>query len=137
MRPITRFILPLFLALLVVATVSAIVIKDRPTAQSNGSDITIRWNTSDESGVVRFDVLRRPGTSGEFTTVGSVEQLKGNNSSYEFVDRSAFKTTGGLYQYKIRIINGQMPAPETEIVPVAHLTNTFKKTWGSIKAMFR
>jgi hypothetical protein len=127
----------LFLALLVVATVSAIVIKDRPTAQSNGSDITIRWNTSDESGVVRFDVLRRPGTAGDFTIVGSIDQLKGNNSSYEFVDKSAFKTTGGLYQYKVRIINGQDPAPETEIVPVAHLTNTVKRTWGSIKAMFR
>jgi hypothetical protein len=137
MRSIARFILPLFLALLVVATLSAIVIKDRPTAQSNGTDITIRWNTSDESGVVRFDVLRRPGTTGDFTVVGSIDQLKGNNSSYEFVDKSAFKSTGGLYQYKVRIINGQVPAPETDIVPVAHLTNTVKRTWGSIKAMFR
>ena len=137
MRSIARFILPIFLALLVVATVSAIVIKDRPTAQSNGSDVTIRWNTSDETGVVRFEVLRRSGIAGDFTIVGSVEQLKGNNSSYEFVDKSAFKTTGGLYQYKIRIINGQVPAPETEIVPVAHLTSAAKSTWGSIKAMFR
>ena len=137
MRSTARVILPLWLALLVVATVSGVVIKDRPTAQSNGTDVTIRWNTSDESGVVRFDVLRRPGTAGDFTIVGSVEQLKGNNSSYEFVDKSAFKTTGGLYQYKIRIINGQAPAPETEIVNVAHLTSAAKRTWGSIKAMFR
>lgn len=123
--------------LLVVATVSAIVIKDRPTAQSNGTDITIRWNTSDESGVVRFDVLRRAGTDGDFLVIGSVDQLKGNNSSYEFVDKSAFKSMGGIYQYKIRIIDGQVPAPETDIVPVAHLTSTAKSTWGSIKAMFR
>ena len=137
MKHMARFIFPLFLALLVVATVSAIVIKERPTAQSNGSDVTIRWNTSDESGVLRFDVLRRSGTTGDFTIVGSVDQLKGNNSSYEFVDKSAFKTTDGLYQYKVRIINGQVPSPESEIVPVAHLTNTVKRTWGSIKAMFR
>ena len=137
MRSFTRLISPLLLALLVVATVSAIVIKDRPTAQSNGSDVTIRWNTSDESGVLRFDVLRRSGTVGEFMIVGSIDQLKGNNSSYEFVDKSAFKSTGGLYQYKVRIINGQVPAPETEIVPVAHLTSAAKRTWGSIKAMFR
>lgn len=137
MKSFTRLILSLFLALLVVATVSAIVIKDRPTAQSNGSDVTIRWNTSDESGVSRFDVLRRSGTAGDFMIVGSIDQLKGNNSSYEFVDKSAFKSTGGLYQYKVRIINGQVPAPETEIVPVAHLTSAAKRTWGSIKAMFR
>jgi hypothetical protein len=137
MKATARFIFPLFLALLMAATVSAIVIKDRPTAQSNGTDVTIRWNTSDEGGVVRFDVLRRSGTAGDFTIVGSVDQLKGNNSTYEFVDKSAFKTTGGFYQYKVRIINGQVPAPETEIVPVAHLTSTYKRTWGSIKAMFR
>jgi hypothetical protein len=137
MKLMARFIFPMFLALLVVATVSAIVIKDRPTAQSNGSDVTIRWNTTDESGVLRFDMLRRSGTVGDFTVVGSVDQLKGNNSSYEFIDKSAFKTTDGLYQYKIRIINGQVPAPETEIVSVSHLTSTAKRTWGSIKAMFR
>ena len=69
--------------------------------------------------------------------VGSVDQLKGNNSSYEFVDKSAFKVTGGLYQYKVRVINGQVPAPETDIVTVSHLTSAAKRTWGSIKAMFR
>lgn len=137
MSPFARIISSLLLVLLLMATLSAVVIKDRPTAQSNGTDVTIRWNTSDESGVIRFEVLRRPGTSGDFTTVGIVDQLKGNNSSYEFVDRSAFKTTGGLYQYKIRIVNGQVPSPETEIVPVAHLTSAAKRTWGSIKAMFR
>ena len=137
MRATARFIFPFFLALLMAATVSAVVIKDRPTAQSNGNDVTIRWNTSDEGGVVRFDVLRRSGTAGDFMIVGSVDQLKGNNSTYEFVDKSAFKSTGGFYQYKVRIINGQVPAPETEIVPVAHLTSAAKRTWGSIKAMFR
>ena len=137
MKYFLRVILPLILAMLLVATVSAIVIKDRPTAQSNGSDIAIRWNTADESGVARFDILRRSGTTGDFMIVGSVDQLKGNNSSYEFVDKSAFKVTGGLYQYKVRVINGQVPAPETDIVTVSHLTSAAKRTWGSIKAMFR
>jgi len=137
MRVAARIILPAFLALVVMGTLSAVVIKDRPTAQSNGTDVTLRWNTSDESGVQRFDVLRRAGTTGDFILVGTVDQLKGNNSSYEFVDRSAFKTTAGFYQYKIRIINGQVPSPETETVSVAHLTSAAKRTWGSIKAMFR
>ena len=137
MRHVARFISPIFLALILIGTLSAIVIKDRPTAQSNGTDVILRWNTADETGVQRFDVIRRAGTTGEFILVGSVDQLKGNNSSYEFVDKSAFKTTAGFYQYKIRIINGQLPAPETEIVSVAHLTSAAKRTWGSIKAMFR
>ena len=137
MKQVVRVILALLLALAFVATLSAVVIKDRPTAQSNGTDITIRWNTLDETGVIRFEVVRRSGASGDFSLVGIVDQLKGNNSSYEFVDKSAFKTDGGLYQYKIRIINGQNPSPETDIVSVSHLTSAAKRTWGSIKAMFR
>jgi len=122
---------------LVLTTVFAAVIKDRPTAFSNGSDIVLRWTTENEAGVQRFEILRRSGTIGDFLVVGTVEQLKGNNSSYEYVDRSVFKVVGGVYQYKIRVIDGSNPAPETEIVTVSHLSSTAKRTWGSIKAMFR
>ena len=123
--------------LILATTAFAIVIKDRPTAFSNGSDIVIRWATIDESGLQRFEIVRRAGTVGDFLLVGSVEQLKGNNSSYEYVDKSVFKANSGLYQYKIRVVNGQNPAPETEIITVSHLSSTAKRTWGSIKAMFR
>ena len=124
-------------ALLLFATAYAIVIKEKPVAFSNGNDIIVRWSTVDESGVQRFDVLRRSGITGDFSVVGSIDQLKGNNSTYEFDDKSVFKETSGLYQYKIRIINGQNPPPETEIVPVSHVSSAAKRTWGSIKAMFR
>lgn len=119
------------------ATAYAVVIKDKPVAYSNGSDIVVRWSTIDESGVQRFDVLRRAGTTGDFTLTASVEQLKGSNSTYEYVDKSVFKVSSGIYQYKIRIINGQNPAPETDPVTVSHVSTAAKRTWGSIKAMFR
>lgn len=122
---------------LVFATAYATVIKDKPVAYSNGSDIVVRWSTVDESGVQRFDVLRRSGTDGDFTVIASIDQLKGNNSTYEYVDKSVFKVSSGIYQYKIRIINGQNPAPETDPVTVSHVSSTAKRTWGSIKAMFR
>lgn len=126
-----------FILLVLVATSFAVVIKDRPTAFSNGSDIVLRWTTVDETGVQRFEVVRRYGTVGDFVVIGSVEQLKGNNSAYEYIDKSVFKANGGVYQYKIRVINGTNPAPETEIVSVSHLSSAAKRTWGSIKAMFR
>jgi len=137
MRNIRRFILLIVIAVLAAGTVLAIVIKDRPTAQSNGSDVVIRWTTVDESGVLKFEVLRRSGWSGDFLVIGTVDQLRGNNSTYDFTDKSAFKASGGLYQYKVRIVNGQNPAPETEIVSVSHVSSAAKRTWGSIKAMFR
>jgi hypothetical protein len=137
MRTFGRLIFSLLVVVFVAGTVFAIVIKDRPTAQSNGSDVVIRWTTVDESGVQKFEVLRRSGWSGDFLVIGTVDQLQGNNSTYEFIDKSAFKASGGLYQYKVRIVNGQNPAPETEIVSVSHVSSAAKRTWGSIKAMFR
>jgi len=137
MKHVTRAIALLLLLPLAITAVFAIVIKDRPTAQSNGSDIVVRWVTVDETGVQRFEVLRRSGWSGDFLVIGSIDQLKGNNSVYEYVDKSAFKSSSGVYQYKIRIINGQNPAPETDVVTVSHVSSAAKRTWGSIKAMFR
>ncbi len=131
-----RTTLLLLASLVVISGLTAGVIKDKPSAVSNGSDITLTWETLDESGVQKFEVLRRAGTTGDFVAIASVNP-KGNNSSYQYVDQQAFKTTGGIYQYKIRIINGQVPAPESEIVTVSHLSSTAKRTWGSIKAMFR
>ncbi|MEK6649332.1 MAG: hypothetical protein AABY75_00005, partial [Bacteroidota bacterium] len=55
--------------LLVVAVAVAAVIKDRPSANSNGSDIILRWNTESESGVQQFVVVRRSGIEGEFIPV--------------------------------------------------------------------
>lgn len=123
--------------LVLVATSFAAIINGRPTAFSNGSDIVLRWTTDNETGVQRFEIVRRTGTVGDFVVVGSVGQLKGNNSSYEYIDKSVFKTNSGVFQYKIRVINGSNPAPETEIVSVSHLSSAAKRTWGSIKAMFR
>ncbi|HTY36855.1 MAG TPA: hypothetical protein VMH23_07075 [Bacteroidota bacterium] len=138
MKNLIRFILTLVLAIVVVGTLSAIIIKDRPTAQSNGSNVTVRWTTLDETGVEGFQVLRRNGYSGDFSVVsGSAITPKGNNSVYEFTDSDVFKATSGLFQYKVRILNGQSPAPETDVVTVSYVSSAAKRTWGSIKAMFR
>jgi hypothetical protein len=135
-RTITYFLL-LFSLLASILVAYAAIIKDRPVAYSNGSDIVVRWSTIEESGVQRFDILRRAGTTGDFLVVSTVNQLKGNNSTYEYVDKSVFKNTSGIYQYKIRVINGQDPPPETDLVTVSHVSSAAKRTWGSIKAMFR
>ena len=134
-RILTGFLLLLALG---VGTVLSAVIRGKPTAQSNGSSITVHWESLDETGVQRYEVLRRSGGSLDYVLIGTVAELKGNNSAYEFVDNNVFKTTDGVYRYKIRVINGQNPAPESEPTdPVSHFTSAAKRTWGSIKAMFR
>jgi len=137
MKRIVRYSLVATGVVILFVTAYAVVIKDKPVAYSDGSDIVLRWTTIDETGVQRFDILRRAGTTGDFTDIASIDQLTGNNSTYEYVDRSVFKGTSEIYQYVIRIINGQNPPPETDPVTVSHVSSTAKRTWGSIKAMFR
>lgn len=140
MKALLRLTVFTLATFLVVGTVLAVVIKETPRARSSNGDIILTWTTVDETGVQRFEVLRASwgGTAwSDFVVVGTIDQLKGNNSSYEFVDKSVFKTTAGIYGYRVRIINGQTPAPETDIVTVSHVSSAARRTWGSIKAMFR
>jgi len=61
---------------------------------------------------------------------------KGNNSFYEFVDQTAFKTTASVYQYRIRIV-AQDGTTYSKVMVVSHNVSSVKRTWGSLKAMFR
>lgn len=133
----TRYFLLLVAAFVVFTTVYADVIKDKPVAYSNGSDIVVRWSTVDESGVQRFDVMRCAGPTGDFLLIASIDQLKGNNSTYEYIDKSVFKVSSGIYRYQIRVIFAQGSAQESAVTTVYLETSAAKRTWGSIKAMFR
>ncbi len=146
MKTIIRLLLSCFSAIVVVGTLDANVIRDRPTAsQIPGSDgqVAVRWQTLDESSVLRFEIWRAKVISGdqlsEFSKVGEITQLKGNNYdyTYEFVDQSAFKTSSGVFAYKIRVVFQNQSYSESEVVKTSVISSAAKRTWGSIKAMFR
>jgi len=134
--PMKRSVLLLFLVSTVAWAFGDIIVKNVPQAATVGSDIRVTWNTEDESAVVRFTVVRRAGTTGDFVELSQLPP-KGNYSSYEFVDRSVFRATSGIFQYRIRVYTTGSTFSETEIVTVSHVSSTAQRTWGSIKAMFR
>lgn len=105
-------------------------------ARSNGSSITVSWVTDDEQNVVRFEIERRLGTASDFMYLATV-QPKGP-SLYEFADHSALKIATSLYQYRIKVVfsGGRQPL-YVGPVTVSHTVSGVRKTWGSIKAMFR
>ena len=114
------------------------VINEIPTAYSNGTDIVVQWRTVSEASVARFEIERASGTEGNFLLVGAVAARHVDNSSYEFVDRQVFKYAGGIYQYKVIVIMDDGKRLGTPFVTtVSHLSSTARRTWGSIKAMFR
>ncbi len=130
-------VFPILLAAIGILLLTGYRVGGGPQARSDGNAIVISWSMIDESDVQYYEVLRRYGVDGDFTVVSPQIQKKGNNSTYEYRDLSVFKTEDGFYSYKVRIVTGAYPAPETPVASVSHLSSTPKRTWGSIKAMFR
>ncbi len=104
-------------------------------ASSDGVSITLRWVSEDESNVAAYDVQRAV-PNGTFQTIATIP-AKGA-SLYEYVDHSAFMKATSLYQYRIQIIaaQGNNPPPSVSVT-VSHSVSGVRRTWGSIKAMFR
>lgn len=132
-----KFYLHIFLLLVLVQTLSfSEVIKSGSfQATSDGNRITLCWVTVKEAGVIRFEVERRARVEGDFVAIGNVDP-KGP-SLYEFIDYSALGKTAVIYQYRIKIVFSNNTVMYSSTVTVSHTVSGIRRTWGSIKAMFR
>jgi hypothetical protein len=124
------------LAVACTVVVSAGAFLDYFTGKSDGTNVILDWKTGTESGLVTFEIQRKAGYTGDFVTIGSSDP-RGSNSSYEYVDRSAYKQTGNVYTYRLRIVEQGGLTSFSNEVSVSHSVSSVKRTWGSIKAMFR
>jgi hypothetical protein len=106
------------------------------SAHSDGVRIYVRWISEDESGVARFEVERKAGLNGQFILLAQVAP-RGNNSPYEYVDDSPFRVTESIYQYRVKVVMASGEVMYFGPVTVPHNPSTVRRTWGSIKAMFR
>jgi hypothetical protein len=108
------------------------------SASSNGTNVTVRWLSDNESAVTHYQLSRRAGTSGDFIPLANLP-CQGNSRWYEFVDNTAFRTTeASIYQYLITPVYLDGPhTAEANEVTVSVSVSSVRRTWGSIKAMFR
>ncbi|HLA68231.1 MAG TPA: hypothetical protein VJN65_00900 [Bacteroidota bacterium] len=119
------------------------VFKPGSPSRVASSGITIRWETSDESSTLRFEVYRREYRSGGMGPAEKIADVsaKGVSSSvYQIEDAGIFKTADRVLEYEIRAVDGQGMVLETAKMTTVFstgLTSAAKRTWGSIKAMFR
>jgi len=107
------------------------------TAESNGSTVVIRWVSEDETGVSSFELERKAGLYGHFFLLAETAP-RGSNSSYEYVDDSALRLGAeSIYQYRIKVVFSDGTSLYSPEVTVIHTISSVRRTWGSIKAMFR
>ncbi|MDR3610290.1 MAG: hypothetical protein P4L27_07010 [Ignavibacteriaceae bacterium] len=128
-------IIKIFLILVLVSSAFGGAILNYFQVKSDGDNVKLEWQTGTESNVNHFSVQRRtPQTSFvEITTI----QPKGNNSFYSYEDQSIYKANDVIFIYQIKIIDNDSQTSFSIERSASPNISGVKRTWGSIKAMFR
>jgi hypothetical protein len=132
-----KYILPLLLIVFLAGTLFAGAFLDFFQGRSDGNNISLEWKTRGEQNIVSFEIQRKAGYEGDYMSIVQIDP-KGSNSYYSYVDRSAYKSSASVYIYRLKINEGaSAPASFSNEITVSHSVSSIKRTWGSIKAMFR
>jgi hypothetical protein len=102
---------------------------------SDTDNVILTWHTGNEDNLKETTIERKV-VNGIYSSITSID-AKGDNSSYTYIDENAFKTQDGVYVYRLKFINTDGSSSYSAEQTVTHLTSVSKKTWGSIKALFR
>lgn len=105
-------------------------------ADSDGDNIILTWQSSSEQNVQQYEVLRGPDKD-HLSTIAIVK-AKGDNSTYTYIDENAYKTTDSFYSYGLVVVDRDGIRSNSMYTFVTHSgVSSVKRTWGSIKALFR
>jgi len=104
--------------------------------RSTGDSIVLEWQTGQETNLKAFVVERKTPIS-NFTEIGNLN-CKGSNSTYTYTDNNAYKSNEAAYIYRLKLIDKDGDSSYSNEVTVTHGgVSSVKRTWGSIKALFR
>ena len=105
-------------------------------ATNADADVIISWKTIDETNVREFQIDRHSNDDPEYKLIGTIPAA--HLSMYSFRDQTAFRKTTSVYYYRLVIVYTDNT---TQIVPgeasIDHTVSGVRRTWGSIKSMFR
>lgn len=104
-------------------------------AKSESNAIKLEWKTTSESNLKEF-VVERKTVNGNFFALGKL-QARGDNSYYSFIDETSLKTNDYVFVYRLKLVDHDNQFSLSREISVTHSLSDVKRTWGSIKAMFR
>lgn len=125
----------IILILVLVATVFAGVILNDFRARSEGENIRLEWETGEESNLLNFKIERKTPESA-FVEIATVP-AKGNNSYYSYLDESVYKSNNLIFIYRLKVTESSGITSYSNTISVSPNISGLRRTWGSIKAMFR
>lgn len=133
--PMKKQIFILSILFLLVTSVFAGAFLEFFHARSEGENVKLEWKTGEEQNVKNFVIERKP-VNGQFISISTIAP-KGSFSFYTFVDESAYKSNNLVFIYRLRIIDNDGSVTHSIERSVSPNISGVKRTWGSIKAMFR
>lgn len=102
--------------------------------RSLGDRILLEWKSSGETGLVQYELERKKESETEYTTIKTLSP-QGDGSVYQFMDLGLYKTQGTTVNYRLKMVTR---TGATYLEGSGNYTTTsVRKTWGSIKAMFK
>jgi hypothetical protein len=128
---------PLIFKLLIIAACAATVFAgasiDFFQVSPDGDNAILEWRTSNETNLQDF-VVQKGTPQSNFIDIATISL--NNDHYYTYVDKSIYKTNDAVCIYRIKIVdqNGSVTYSRTASLSVI---SGVKRTWGSIKAMFR
>ena len=129
-----RLSLPIAI-LITVATIYAGAFLEYFHGRSEGDDVRLEWKTGEEINIQNF-IVERKTLQSSYIDIATIAP-KGSNSYYFYLDQSAYKTEDMVFVYRLKIVDTNGQASYSNEVTVSHSVSGVRRTWGSIKAMFR
>ncbi len=133
--PMKKLTTVLLLIFLVISVAFAGALLDYFHAQSEADNVKLEWKTTTESNLANF-IIERKTPDSDFIELATVAP-KGNNSVYTYLDQAAYKMTNPVFVYRLKILDLDGSVSYSSTVSVSPNISGVKRTWGSIKAMFR
>lgn len=103
--------------------------------RSENSKVILEWKSREEIALKEF-IVERKAINGDYIPLATISP-KGNNSYYTFIDETAFKSQGSIYYYRLKLVDFNGAISYSNEISIFHSVSSVKRTWGSIKAMFR
>lgn len=104
-------------------------------ARSENENVRLEWKTGEEINLQKF-VIERKTPQNPFIEISTI-QPKGSNSFYSYLDEAAYRPSDLIFVYRLKIVDNNNQVSYSNEVSVSHNLSGVKRTWGSIKAMFR
>jgi fibronectin type 3 domain-containing protein len=104
-------------------------------SMQNDGTVLINWAFDLDNSVEHYEIYRSTDVNGPFNQIGNAPK-----GTLYFIDKNdLFKTVDKLFYYKVKAVMGAGYSQTSSSMSVFYsiASSTPKRTWGSIKAMFR